>query len=69
MLSQQKLQEAFQVFELNTGLYTEGTNTFDSIGEALRLYRKIEERIRSYRRSIALDSENENAKNTIPKAG
>ncbi len=65
LLSRQKLQEAIQILELNTRLYPSGANTFDSLGEALRLDGQIEESIRAYSKSLELDPENENAKIAI----
>ncbi|WP_439490131.1 hypothetical protein [Algoriphagus sp.] len=69
LLSQQKLQEAIQILELNTRLYPSGANTFDSLGEALRLDGRIEESIRAYSKSLELDPENENAKTAIREMG
>lgn len=65
LLGQQKLQEAIQVLKLNTRLYPSGANTFDSLGEALRLDGRIEESIRAYSKSLELDPENVNAKIAI----
>ncbi|MCE7054155.1 tetratricopeptide repeat protein [Algoriphagus sp. AGSA1] len=69
LLSQQKLQEAIQILELNTRLYPSGANTFDSLGEALRLDGRIEESIRAYSKSLELNPENENAKTAIREMG
>ncbi|WPR77362.1 hypothetical protein [Algoriphagus sp. NG3] len=69
LLSQQKLHEAIQILELNTRLYPSGANTFDSLGEALRLDGRIEESIRAYSKSLELDPENENAKTAIREMG
>tara|TARA_R110002020_G_scaffold29087_2_gene92061 strand:- start:205 stop:1098 length:894 start_codon:yes stop_codon:yes gene_type:complete len=65
LLSQQKLQEAIQILELNTRFYPSGANTFDSLGEALRMDGQIEESIKAYSKSLELDPENGNAKIAI----
>lgn len=65
LIGQQKLDEALLVLELNTRLYPESANTFDSLGEILRLNGKVQESIAAYKRSVELNPANEHGKNMI----
>ncbi len=62
LLSRQLLNEALEVLELNTVLYSSSANTYDSLGEALRRDGQIMESIKAYKKSLELDPKNENAK-------
>ena len=65
LISQQKLQEALKIFQLNIQFYPESANVYDSLGEALRVDGRLEESIRAYKKSLELDPQNENAKKAI----
>lgn len=61
--------EAFKIFELNTLLYPEAWNVFDSLGEQqLKLGRK-KEGLENYRKSLLLNPENENARKILEENG
>lgn len=61
--------EAFKIFELNTLLYPEAWNAFDSLGEQqLKLGRK-KEGLENYRKSLLLNPENENARKILEENG
>lgn len=60
-----KAEEALQIFKLNTELYPDGFNTFDSYGECLLKLNKKEEGLKAYRRSLELNPGNENAKKIL----
>ena len=60
-----KNEEALSVFILNTKLYPNKFNTFDSLGECLLLLNKKQEGIEAYKKSLELNPENENAKKII----
>jgi tetratricopeptide (TPR) repeat protein len=65
LMKSKKVNEALEIFTLNTKLYPNGFNTFDSLGECLLLLGKKEEGIEAYKRSLQLNSENENARKII----
>jgi tetratricopeptide (TPR) repeat protein len=54
-------QDALKIFKLNTELYPDGFNTFDSYGECLLLLNKKEEAKVAYKRSLQLNPRNNNA--------
>ncbi|MEP7095241.1 MAG: tetratricopeptide repeat protein, partial [Flavobacterium sp.] len=65
LINSQKVNEAVQIFILNTKLYPQGYNTFDSLGECLLLLNRKKEAIKSYQKSLELNPNNENAKKII----
>jgi len=56
-----KIDEALRVFRLNTEIYPNSGNVFDSYGEALALKGDTAAAIENYRRSLELNPENANA--------
>jgi tetratricopeptide (TPR) repeat protein len=50
-----------KIFKLNTELYPDGFNTFDSYGECLLLLNKKEEAKIAYKKSLELNPKNNNA--------
>ena len=54
-------QEVLKIFKLNTELYPDGFNTFDSYGECLLLLNKKEEAKVAYKKSLELNPKNNNA--------
>jgi len=65
LLKSGKKNDALEVFLLNTELYPEEFNTFDSLGECLLLLGKKEEGIKAYEKSLKLNPKNENARQVI----
>lgn len=65
LLNQKKDSEALQIFELNTELYPHGFNTFDSYGECLMNLGRTEEALSAYRKSLALNPQNDNARKIL----
>jgi len=62
-----KDSEALKIFELNTKLYPDAWNTFDSLGEQqLKLGRK-KEGLENYRKSLQLNPKNEQAQKILEK--
>jgi tetratricopeptide (TPR) repeat protein len=53
------------LFKINTLLYPKSANVYDSYAEALRLTKNYKQSILNYRKSIALNPKNENARNMI----
>jgi len=62
-----KEKEALKVFKLNTELYPEAYNTFDSYGECLLKLRKKKLGLQAYQRSLELNPQNKNAKYILEK--
>jgi CubicO group peptidase (beta-lactamase class C family) len=61
LLRTQKAEQALAVFELNTRVFPEAFNTWDSLGEAHMILGHDDEAIRSYERSLELNPDNTNA--------
>jgi len=66
-LNKEKINEAIAIFKLNTELYPQSANTFDSLGEAYMKAEKKELSIENYEKSLALDPKNKNAKKMLTK--
>ncbi len=60
-----KTEEALKIFKLNTELYPNGFNTYDSYGECLLLLGRKEEGIIAYKKSLELNPKNNAAKKII----
>jgi cytochrome c-type biogenesis protein CcmH/NrfG len=66
-LQAEKLEVARAVFALNTRLFPEAANTWDSLGEVHMRLGNGAEAVRHYRKSLELNPENENAKAMIAR--
>jgi len=64
-LREGKNQKALAFFKLNTSNYPSSSNAFDSLGEVYTLMDDTKNAILNYKKSLALDSTNENAKKMI----
>ncbi|MCB9377395.1 MAG: serine hydrolase [Holophagales bacterium] len=67
LLGEEEKQAAVRVFELNTELFPEASNTWDSLGEAHVALGHVAEAIRSYERSLKLDPESRSAREALEK--
>lgn len=67
IMSQGLKEDALKIFKLNTELYSEGFNTFDSYGECLLELGDKENAIIAYRKSLELNPENKNAEKVLMK--
>jgi CubicO group peptidase (beta-lactamase class C family) len=65
LMSNQKLNEALETFRINTELFPDSWNVYDSYGEALLKIGKKEEAIKMYKKSVMLNSDNENGKKVL----
>lgn len=65
LLNAKKLNDALVIFRLNTALYPEAYNAFDSLGECLLLLGKKDEGFKAYKRSLELNPKNENARKIL----
>jgi tetratricopeptide (TPR) repeat protein len=65
MLSQGKSDQAIEVFKLNTKLYPQSANVYDSLGEAYMKAGKKDLAIQNYQRSLELNHENKNAQKML----
>jgi len=62
LMRQEKNQDALKLFKLNTELYPNGFNTYDSYGECLLKLGDTENAIKAYQKSLELNPNNTNAK-------
>lgn len=65
LLKKNQNQEALKIFKLNTELYPNGFNTFDSYGECLMALGQKKEALKAYKKSLALNPQNDNARKII----
>lgn len=57
--------KALEFFLLNTKNYPDSYNAYDSLGEAYEAFGNVEEALESYKKSLALNPDNENARMRI----
>lgn len=67
LMGEDKDEEALKIFKLNTELFPEGYNTYDSYGECLLKMGRKEEAIEAYKKSLELNPENVGAKEILKK--
>ncbi|MCY1235673.1 Tetratricopeptide repeat protein [compost metagenome] len=65
LLNANKNEDALKIFKLNTKLYPNGFNTFDSYGECLMKLGQKKEALKAYKKSLALNPQNDNARKII----
>ncbi|CAN5177231.1 hypothetical protein BH09BAC6_BH09BAC6_26800 [soil metagenome] len=65
LIGQKKPTEALAIFKLNTTLYPQSANAYDSLGEILELTGNNTDALLSYQKSLALNPENKNAAGRI----
>ena len=65
ILQQEKVDEAVRMFRINADLYPESWNVYDSLGEALLAAGKTSDAITMYKKSIALNPQNEHGKEVL----
>lgn len=66
-LSQEQVQDAIAVFSLNTDIFPQSANAFDSLGEALLASGDRDGALVKYRKVLSLDPGNANAATMIDK--
>ncbi len=69
LLRAEKIPEAIKVFNANVALYPKDANAYDSLAEAYMKAGKNDLAIANYRRSLALNSKNNNAVKMLKKLG
>jgi len=67
LVARSKAREAIEVFEHNVSLHPKSSNVYDSLAEAYAAAGRTTEAIESYRRSLVLDPDNDNARQMIKK--
>ena len=65
LLSQDLINEAIEIFKLNTKVYPESGNAYDSLGEAYMKNGDNDMAIQNYTKSLELDPRNNNAKEML----
>jgi predicted Zn-dependent protease len=69
LLVQGRAADAVVVFELNTELHPASANVWDSLGEGYAAAGRRQDATRAYRRSLALDGRNDNARRALETLG
>ncbi|MGD9347913.1 MAG: tetratricopeptide repeat protein, partial [Candidatus Aminicenantes bacterium] len=67
LLREKKLQDAIQIFTLNVEIHPDYANGYDSLGEAYMANGENELAIKNYKKSLALDPQNDNAVQKLKK--
>ena len=65
MVGRNLKNEALAVFKLNTELFPDSSNVFDSYGEILDALGRKEEAVMNYKKSLLLNPDNTNAANYL----
>lgn len=65
LLAEEKIKQALKIFELNTLLYPDSFNAWDSLGEALLMNGDQEQARIMYAKSLELNPENDNANEVL----
>jgi len=66
-LGQKRFLEAIEVFKMNTVLFPESANVYDSLGEVYMLQGNDKQAIQNYEKSLHLNPENANANEMLKK--
>ncbi len=64
-MNQQKYEEAIGVFKLNVKLFPNSWNVYDSLAEAYMKIGNRELAIKTYKKSLALNPQNDNAREML----
>jgi tetratricopeptide (TPR) repeat protein len=67
LLADKKSAEAITVFRINTSLFPQSANCFDSLGEAYSVAGLTDKAIQSYEQALRLKPDSENAKEQLKK--
>ena len=67
MLNKKQINEAIEIFQLNTRQYPESSNTFDSLGDGYVARGNKELALKSYQRALQLDPNNASAKDALDR--
>jgi len=67
LIAQDKIQQALNVFMLNTQLFPESSNTFDSLAETHWRLNNIQQAINGYEKTLQLEPQNEYVKAQLAK--
>jgi tetratricopeptide (TPR) repeat protein len=65
LLNTKKESDALEIFVLNTKLYPESFNTYDSLGECLLLLGQKKRGLKAYKKSLEINPGNENARQIL----
>lgn len=65
LVGKNNINDALKIFKLNTQLYPNAWNTYDSYGETLLKVGQKKEALENYKKSLKLNPENENAKKVL----
>ena len=65
LLRQGRVTDAIEIFKLNTEVFPQGFNTYDSLAEAYAAHGDRELAIENYRKSLELNPQNQNAKERL----
>jgi tetratricopeptide (TPR) repeat protein len=63
----ERIQDAIEVFLLNTVLFPQDANVYDSLGESYMLNNQKELAIKNYQKSLELNPKSQNAKKMLEK--
>lgn len=67
LIRNHQLQDAIEIFILNTTIFPESANVYDSLGEAYMLDDQKEKAIENYMKSLTFNPQNTNARRMLQK--
>jgi FKBP-type peptidyl-prolyl cis-trans isomerase/Tetratricopeptide repeat len=67
LLRNKMIKEAIEIFKLNSEVYPESANVYDSLGEGYIANGNVTLAIENYKKSLELNPDNENAKEMLKK--
>jgi tetratricopeptide (TPR) repeat protein len=69
LLNSHRIEPAITVFRANARVHPNSANAWDSLGEALAMAGRKDEAIASYRRAVAIDPEQQSARQALARLG
>lgn len=66
-LRDNNIEKAIEIFKINTALHPKSSNTFDSLGDAYLKAKDTTNAIKSYTKSLSINSENRSSKRMLDK--
>ncbi len=69
LMAENKMKEAIEILKLNVEAYSQGFNTYDSLGEAYMIDGQRDLAIKNYKKSVELNPQNTNAVDMLKKLG
>ena len=67
LLSEDRIDDAIEVFKINVRIFPESANVYDSLGEAYMVNKRYQLAIENYEKSVQLGSENKETEEILKR--